>query len=123
MSRWSTICTGCGKRIDYGTKCKCKKRKSTNKEADKDIKSYRWKQLRKRILTRDNGYCQRCFIKYGIIETSNMTVHHIKNRRDYPELVYDESNLIALCRTCNLQIGTKDLDFNWIVPDEYEFSL
>ncbi|MBY0214131.1 HNH endonuclease [Priestia aryabhattai] len=122
MSRWTIACS-CGKLIEYGTTCKCRKRKSNNKEADKDIKSYRWKQLRKHILKRDGAHCQRCLIKYGRIECADMTVHHIKNRRDYPELVFDKSNLVALCRTCNLQIGTKDLDFDWIVPDEYEFSL
>ncbi|WP_052427414.1 HNH endonuclease [Neobacillus niacini] len=122
------ICSGCGKRIPYTATCQCKKRvrnKATEGETDKLMKSSRWKKLRLRVLDRDGGYCQRCLIKFGIIETANMTVHHIKNRRDYPELIFDESNLCCLCRTCNSQLGTKELDFNWKAPqeDEREFVL
>lgn len=28
-------------------------------------------------------------------------VHHIKERRDYPELAYDPDNLISLCFSCH----------------------
>ncbi|HFJ9456971.1 TPA: HNH endonuclease [Bacillus cereus] len=124
MSRHTKICGGCGKRVDFNATCSCKKRNATNKksgETDKLMKSYRWKQLRKRIIERDGCICQRCLIKYNIIESSELTVHHVLSRRNHPELMFDENNLICLCFTCNNQLGTKNkLDFAWNVPDEYE---
>ena len=62
--------------------------------------------------------CQRCFIKYKIITCDDLTVHHILSRKHYPELIFEDENLICLCSTCNKQLGTKDkLDFEW---DKYK---
>ena len=125
------ICSSCGKRVPYSEKCKCddKRRKiknqyqknyyQKNKESLKLLTQKRWKDLRKVIINRDNGCCQRCLIKYGIIETSKLQVHHIKPRIDYPELMYEESNLITVCQTCNLQLGVSGkLDFEYKLLDE-----
>ncbi|WP_338705247.1 HNH endonuclease [Priestia aryabhattai] len=47
----------------------------------------------------------------------NLQAHHIKSCRDYPELAYDESNLLTVCRDCNLELGTSNkLDFTYEVP-------
>lgn len=56
-------------------------------------------------------------IKYGVFETEHLQVHHIKNQDDFPELAYDEDNLITVCRLCNTQMGKSDkLDFAWEPP-------
>lgn len=123
------ICSKCGKIIGYNEKCECKGLKSlvvkVDKKDDGFYSTYRWRKLRKRIIDRDKCHCQRCWYKWGIIETDNLQAHHIKSRAHHPELEYDEDNLITLCQRCNLQLGTKDkLDFEWCVPsEEIEFNL
>lgn len=81
-------------------------------DKDNPLKTTRWTKLRKKILKRDKYLCQRCLIKYEIINPRQLQAHHIKSRRDFPQLVFDESNIICVCKTCNLQLGTKNkLDF------------
>lgn len=123
-------CT-CGKVIDFAEICECKKGNRNayqrqyyekNKEAHKELNSTRWAKKRRFILNRDNSHCQRCLHKYGIIETDKLQVHHIKNRQHHPHLMYEDSNLITVCKTCNLQLGQSDiLDFDWQQP-EREFN-
>ena len=38
-------------------------------------------------------------------------VHHIKTRREYPELVFEISNLITLCRKCHSHIKGKEKEW------------
>lgn len=65
--------------------------------------------------------CQRCYIKYGIINGDELQVHHIKPRITHPELMYDEDNVITLCKSCNVQLGLNGIDFDWEVPEtEYK---
>ncbi|SDH73966.1 HNH endonuclease [Planococcus glaciei] len=121
------ICS-CGKIIPSVDTCSCKKlqkalrRKHLNEqevEEAKFLKSARWRKLRLRIIKRDGGSCQRCLSKYNIVESSNLQVHHIKSRKNYSELRWDETNLVTLCRLCNTQLGTQDkLDFEFIVPSD-----
>lgn len=44
-------------------------------------------------------------------EDSNLHVHHIKTRREYPELSFTLSNLITLCRSCHSHIKGKEHDY------------
>ncbi|MGX5541505.1 HNH endonuclease [Bacillus wiedmannii] len=125
----NTICKH-GKVIPMGTKCKCKTRtapsiKRESSEVDKLRNSDRWKRkTRPRIINRDDGLCQRCLIKYNIINSDDLQIHHIKSAVNHIELFFLDSNLITLCKTCNLQLGTKDeLDFDYETPEEYEYSL
>lgn len=121
------FCPSCGKKIVDGSICECRKesRKNyyKNYKRDKTLDSYRWKKKREFILKRDGRICQRCLIKYGIINYDDMQVHHIKSRKNYPELTFEDSNLISICGTCNRQLGTKDeLDFEWELRDS-EYNL
>lgn len=121
------FCSNCGKKIVDGTICECKKssRKVYYKtyKRDKVLDSYKWKKKREFILKRDGRICQRCLIKYNIINYDDMQVHHIRSRKNFPELTFDDSNLISLCGTCNRQLGTKDkLDFEWRTDDR-DFNL
>lgn len=128
-----TICGGCGKLIPLGITCKCKKQQrkqyakdyaKRNPNKTKVIRSGKWKTFRKRIIERDGGHCQRCLIKYNLITTSNLEVHHIKPRDRYPELTFEETNCVTLCKTCNLQLGTQEtLDFPFETEIMNEFVL
>lgn len=123
-----TICQH-GKVIPLGTKCKCiirtvPRAKREPNEVDMLRNTRRWRKLRKKIIERDGCVCQRCLIKHETITTSDLSAHHIKPASKYIELFFDESNLICLCMTCNKQLGTKEqLDFDYEIPEEYEYSL
>lgn len=120
-------CSNCKKRIKVGTTCECvieKKRKNKNdyqkkyykenKEQLKLIKTAKWSKLRMQIIKRDNGFCRRCYAKRNEFVTENLQVHHIKPRVDFPELVYDDTNLVTVCKQCNLELGTShSLDFEY----------
>lgn len=127
----------CGKLIPKTERCECKKqedrmrnklRRIQNPEEKKFFNSKEWKDTRKSVIKRDGGVCQRCLIKSkGVITTNNLEVHHIKPRvkyngkNGYPDLRYDESNLITLCKSCNTHLYIREeLDFNWEVPDEWQ---
>lgn len=109
----------CGKIIDEGTKCSCRKVAKRNymKEYQRQnkgdpLKTTRWTKMRKKILKRDKYLCQRCLHKYSELNSNELQVHHIRSRKNHPELMFDEDNLMTLCKTCNLQLGTSDkLDF------------
>lgn len=107
-----TRCKRCRKLIDYGaTYClSCdskiradKKATMQNKDIEATTKSSRWKSLRAEILRRDNGCCLLCF-KRGIIEYRTLQVHHIVKRVDNPELIYEPSNLVTVCRQCHEEV-------------------
>lgn len=117
------VCNYCGKRYKETEQCSCitnnkndysKQYYEQNKERKKMLDSKRWKELRKRIIKRDGGMCNRCWVSLSMIERDNLQVHHIKPRSKYPELMYDPSNLITVCKTCNLALGTKE-ELDWEV--------
>lgn len=70
-----------------------------DKESTRFYKSSQWAKTREIILTRDNYLCQNC-LKNNRIKKADV-VHHIKELRDYPELAFDESNLVSWCHTCH----------------------
>lgn len=61
--------------------------------------SEKWKRKRKRILRRDKYECQMCK-RYGIIREA-VTVHHIQELEDRPDLALTNSNLISVCQACH----------------------
>ena len=64
-----------------------------------DYQSQKWKRKRLKILRRDNYLCQECK-RYGKMIAAR-EVHHIKHSDEYPELAYDDNNLISLCHACH----------------------
>jgi 5-methylcytosine-specific restriction endonuclease McrA len=123
------ICSNCNKRTLQKEVCQCKmawnKTVSNEKnqqyaEEKKFFNSSRWKKKRKRIIDRDGAHCQRCLIKYNVVTANTLEVHHIKPRNKYPELRWEEKNLITLCKSCNTTMGTKGvLDFVPLAEDEF----
>ncbi|WLR53780.1 HNH endonuclease [Mesobacillus subterraneus] len=110
------ICV-CGKLIQEYEKCTfCQKQRQQKPkgeiERNKVLTTTKWRKFRKRIIERDGGYCQRCLIKFNMVVTSNLQVHHIKPRIKFPDLTFVESNCVTLCALCNQQLGTREqLDF------------
>ena len=75
---------------DYNRKQYNKYRKDyieKNKETIKPLMSTRWRKMRSRIIARDSFHCQRCFIKFGIINGESLEAHHIKSRLDRKSVV------------------------------------
>lgn len=100
------------------TKLTQKQWKENNRESERIISSRKWGKFRLQIIERDNYHCQRCLHKYGRIETTRLEVHHIRPRSKYPELIFERTNVITLCKTCNISLGTREtLDFKWECPD------
>jgi hypothetical protein len=65
----------------------------------------KYKQWKKDVMCRDAFSCQICNNK------SNLYAHHIKPKRNYPELVYDVSNGITLCKTCHENTFGRENEF------------
>lgn len=132
-----TFCPRCGRKKKENEKCICRPAQSSYrknylkkyyKENDKELGTLKWKMKRKEILERD-GCCQRCLIVFNRIVTSDLQVHHIKprSRKEYRDLIFENSNLITLCEDCNKYYNGKDpetnrqwerLDFDWEAPEE-----
>lgn len=124
-------CPICKRKVPINKKCECqldqkkqnknkhnKKYYEENKEYIGMIKNAKWLRLRKLIIERDGGYCQRCYVKHKTFKVDDLQVHHIKPRIDFPGLVYDDKNLITICRQCNIELGTShELDFDIEIKD------
>lgn len=115
------FCQQCGKLKNTNEKCKCSKQRYCEKDEDHPALSYKWrKHIRPAILTRDDCHCQRCLIKFNILKTDDLQVHHIRSWRDYKELAYEFTNLITICGACNKYLGNKNkLDFLF-TPNDLE---
>lgn len=91
----------------------------TDKDVKKIYNSRQWKIKRLDVLSRDRFECQDCKkrLKDASAEGIRLTgddarirpaveVHHIKELKDYPELAFNDDNLISLCTQChNLRHG------------------
>lgn len=64
-----------------------------------DYSSSKWKRKRESVLRRDGYKCQRCK-RYGM-NVEATTVHHIKHVDEYPDLAWDDNNMISLCAACH----------------------
>lgn len=70
-------------------------------ESSFDYCSSRWKRKRAAILRKQNYMCANCK-KYGRMREA-VEVHHIKHVDEYPELAFDDANLVGLCKLCHLK--------------------
>lgn len=80
------------------------------------IKSYKWRQLQQKILKRDNYKCSVC----GGVARS---VDHIKPRSKYPELMWNEDNLVAMCVSHNSSKGSREVEayrINWVAEQWFK---
>lgn len=64
-----------------------------------DYSSSKWKKKSEKIKRRDHYQCVICK-RYGRL-TEAKVVHHIKKADEYPELAWDDKNLVSLCIACH----------------------
>ena len=81
-------------------------------ELERKRTSIEYKTWRMNIFRRDFFTCQLCDYKGRDIEA-----HHIKNVKDYPELIFDKNNGITLCQRCHLKIRGKEREFEKLFKD------
>lgn len=62
-------------------------------------RTQKWKNKRERILRRDGYLCRECK-RYGKLVPAT-EVHHVKHADEYPELIWEDSNLVSLCKACH----------------------
>lgn len=65
------------------------------KERDRVKGSLEYKNWRRGVLERDGHSCQKCG------SSDKLHAHHIKNKKDFPDLIFDVSNGQTLCRNCH----------------------
>ena len=69
------------------------------RQEDKNFySSTRWVKFRRWFLS-EHPLCQRCEAAGRV--TLAVHVHHIKPRKDRPDLAFDEANCEALCQPCH----------------------
>lgn len=70
--------------------------------SDAFLASYAWRQVRYQALEANDARCECCGrSKHDLPPGEYLNVDHIKNRRDFPELALEISNLETLCHPCN----------------------
>ena len=110
-------CGRCTKTYEYGKKCSCyyKSRKKDNAIKGLDDNFYSstaWRTLREIKLNEYNSMCQRCLVKENKIVTTKLEAHHIVARSVNKSLELDPNNVVIVCKTCNLQLGTSGVDWD-----------
>jgi hypothetical protein len=85
--------------LDAGQKKEKYGKATPRPKSDGFLASYEWRVVRMQVLKRDGAKCACC----GATPADGrvMNVDHIKNRRDFPSLALDLSNLQVLCDACN----------------------
>lgn len=58
-----------------------------------------WRRIAHKVIRAAHYECQLCKAEHKL---SRATVaHHVKHLREFPELAYDERNLMPLCHDCH----------------------
>ena len=90
-------CGICGGKHPAGEPCphkyKFKKVSDVSQKANKFYRTKAWQMKRKEILERDK-YCQRCWLKFGIVSCDHLEIHHIKPK--CLDGTNDADNLVTL---------------------------
>ena len=63
--------------------------------------SARMEKWRKTVFTRDDYMCQHCGARSGKGRPVHLHAHHVKSFAYYPELRFEVSNGLTLCRDCH----------------------
>lgn len=72
-----------------------------------------WRDTRYQRLLIDEFLCVRCRDDIGIF-TNAVMVHHMFNRKDYPEHELDIQTLVSLCNSCHEFVeSSRDSKYVW----------
>lgn len=69
-------------------------------------KGVEWKMWREAIFKRDDWTCQDCGARSGKGKSIELHPHHVKQYATHPELRFDVSNGITLCKECHKKTDT-----------------
>ena len=69
-----------------------------NRVHGKSRSSWNYEQWRKSVFERDNYTCQECLSK------KNLNAHHIKSKKEFPDLIFEINNGKTLCRRCHARL-------------------
>lgn len=72
------------------------------------FKNPEYQKWRNSVLERDNYMCQHCNKQCKKYE-KGLAAHHIKPFKNYPELRFEISNGLTLCRACHMKLHKKDI--------------
>jgi hypothetical protein len=106
-----------GRKMSEQTKAKILQTKRERGTLAKGERHYKWKggkpwarfkepryvEWRNAVLARDNYVCRHCGRKCRKYERG-LAAHHVKEYATHPDLRYDVSNGITLCRQCHLSL-------------------
>ena len=91
-------CSRCGKIHEHGKRCYLNARNYY--QGDAEIRKFRnsgaWKRKAEEIKVRDKYLCQIC-LKKNIINTRDLSVHHITPASESQAMRLENSNLITVC--------------------------
>jgi predicted restriction endonuclease len=76
---------------------------SKTKESVKVRTSMEYRIWRTEVYKRDDYTCQVCHIKSGSGQTVYLNAHHIKPFSKFPELRFDITNGVTLCKQCHFK--------------------
>ncbi|MFH1640555.1 MAG: HNH endonuclease signature motif containing protein [Candidatus Omnitrophota bacterium] len=79
--------------------------------AHKILTNPRYLKIRKQVLNRDNFSCALC--KSSI----KLEVHHIIEKKENILLVFDQNNMITLCKSCHCSIRGREKDYRGYFND------
>lgn len=77
-----------------------------DRDTIKLVETPEYNELRIKIFKRDNYTCQHCKQRGRAGYRILLELHHIKERKNYPELALDEENCITLCSDCHKKTGS-----------------
>ena len=95
-------CSRCGKIHEHGKRCYANTKNYY--QGDAEIRKFRnsraWQKKAEEIKERDKYLCQ-IFLKKNIINTRDLSVHHIIPCAESQILRLENSNLITVCDECH----------------------
>jgi len=69
-----------------------------------NLKTFEFRKLRRTVL-KEFPVCIMCNNR------TRLHVHHIKTRREFPELTFEQSNLVTLCCSCHAKVKGKEKEW------------
>ena len=109
-NRYAKRCMPCYRKFNKGPN-HYKWSGGASSELERKRTSIEYKNWRMNIFKRDWFTCQMPDCGY---KGKNIEAHHIKNVKDYPELIFNKDNGITLCKDCHLSTRGREQELEKI---------